>query len=352
MVVDCGGGTVDLTTRKLLENNKLSEITERTGDFCGGSYVDREFLKFLSRKLGESAINLLRENNYGQMQYMIQQFCRQLKFGFTGNRNDFDLFEFDIEENCPVLKQYCKDDIKEKMEQDDWIIDINFEDLKSMFDPVVGKIIRLIRGQLDSNKDKCSAMFLVGGFSESKYLQMRIKEEFEKLVPPIVVPKQPITAIVRGACEYGLNMSTIVDRTLKYTYGILADRDWIDGDPVSRRKKVRGNVDKIEVFHKFVTRGTNVGVDEEFSKCYTPVRPGQTFLKFSIYITTGLDAKFCDEFGMKLLGTLRIDLPDVHLGLNRNIEFSLIFGKMELVAKARNLQTGKTYNTSLDLDLS
>ncbi|CAB5376535.1 unnamed protein product [Rhizophagus irregularis] len=35
MVVDCGSGTVDLTTCKLLVDNKLSEITERTGDFCG-----------------------------------------------------------------------------------------------------------------------------------------------------------------------------------------------------------------------------------------------------------------------------------------------------------------------------
>ncbi|CAG8730272.1 17763_t:CDS:2, partial [Rhizophagus irregularis] len=65
------------------------------GDFCGGSYVDREFLK-------------LRD------------------------QNDFDSFEFNIEEIFPVLNQYCKDEIKEKMEK--WIIDINFEDLKSMFD--------------------------------------------------------------------------------------------------------------------------------------------------------------------------------------------------------------------------
>src|SRR6266496_6226942 len=142
MVVDCGGGTVDLTTRRLLQDNKLSEITERTGDFCGGSYVDREFLKFLNRKLGKSAIKILRENNYGQMQYMIQQFCQKLKFHFTGNPIGFEPFEFDIEEICPVLKQYCKGDIREKMEDDDWIIYINFEDLKSMFDPTIAKLIR------------------------------------------------------------------------------------------------------------------------------------------------------------------------------------------------------------------
>ncbi|RIA97904.1 hypothetical protein C1645_751117 [Glomus cerebriforme] len=352
MVVDCGGGTVDLTTRKLLKDNKLSEITERTGDFCGGSYVDREFLKFLGRKLGESTINLLKENNYGQMQYMIQQFCQKLKFHFTGDRSDFNTFEFDIEEICPVLKQYCKDDIKEKMEDNDWIIDINFEELKSMFDPVVGKIIRLIRGQLNSSKDKCSAIFLVGGFSESKYLQMRIKEEIGKLVPPIIVPKQPIAAIVRGACDYGLEMSTIVDRTLKYTYGISTHREWKVGDPVNRKKQFEGNKRTcIAIFDCFVTRGTKVGVDEEFHLIRYPVMANQNSLSFPIYITTELNAKFCDEPGMKLLGTLSIDLPDVHLGFSRKVEFSLIFGKMEIVAKAKNLQNGRIYNTSFDLNL-
>jgi molecular chaperone DnaK (HSP70) len=351
MVVDCGGGTVDLTTRKLLRGNKLSEITERTGDFCGGSYVDREFLRFLSRKLGQSTINLLRENNYGQMQYMTQQFCQQLKFHFTGNQNDFDPFEFDIEEICPVLKQYCNDNIKEKMEENDWIIDINFEDLKSMFDPVVGKIIRLIRGQLDSSKDKCSAIFLVGGFSESKYLQMRVKEEFRKSVSSIIVPKQPIAAIVRGACDYGLEMSTIVDRTLKYTYGLKTNRNWEDGDPVDRKKNVEGNgKTQIGIFYRFVTRGTKVKVDEEFRIVRRPLKPDQTKMSFKIFITTESSAEFCDEPGMRFLGTLTISLPDAHLGRSRRVEFSLIFGKLELVAKAKNLQNGRVYDTSFDLD--
>ncbi|CAB5180919.1 actin-like ATPase domain-containing protein [Rhizophagus irregularis] len=348
MVVDCGGGTVDLTTRKLLRDNKLSEITERTGDFCGGSYVDREFLKFLCRKLCESTINLLRENNYGQLQYMIQQFCQKSKFHFTGDRNDFNSFEFDIEEICPVLKQYCKNEIKEKMEDNDWIIDINFEDLKSMFDPVVGKIIKLIRGQLKSSKDKCSAIFLVGGFSESKYLQMRVKEEFGKLVPAIIVPKQPIAAIVRGACDYGLKMSTISDRTLKYTYGVRASRIWKEGDPPSQ--KIQTIPDHTYIFSRLVIRGTRVGVDQEFSSTYTPSKADATSISFSIYKTTELSAEFCNEPGMKLHGTLRIDLPDVHLGLDRDVEFSLIFGKLELIAKAKNLQNERIYDTSFDLD--
>src|SRR5690349_20027730 len=124
MVVDCGGRTVDLTTFKLLQHNKLSETSKRTGNFYGGSYVDLEFLRFLSRKLGESTIELFKKNNYGQMNYMIQQFCQNFKFNFTGSRNNFNSFEFDIQEACPALKQYCNDDLKKKMEKDDWIINI------------------------------------------------------------------------------------------------------------------------------------------------------------------------------------------------------------------------------------
>ena len=72
MIVDCGGGTVDLTTRKLLKGNQLGEITERAGDYCGSTFIDNEFINYLRRKLGNNAIDLLEQNHYGQMQYMIQ----------------------------------------------------------------------------------------------------------------------------------------------------------------------------------------------------------------------------------------------------------------------------------------
>ena len=63
LIVDCGGGTVDLTVRILKENNKLTEVTERTGDFCGGSYVDKEFLKYLEKQIGSSAMRTLEEKH-------------------------------------------------------------------------------------------------------------------------------------------------------------------------------------------------------------------------------------------------------------------------------------------------
>ena len=72
-----------------------------------------------------------------------------------------------------------------------------------MFDPVIKKIIRLIHDQL-SRGGSISAIFLVGDFSESKYLQARIKKEFCEIVPNISVPPYPITAVLKGGKQYFL----------------------------------------------------------------------------------------------------------------------------------------------------
>ncbi|CAB4400860.1 unnamed protein product [Rhizophagus irregularis] len=117
--------------------------------------------------------------------------------------------------------------------------------------------------------------------------------------------------------------------------------------PDRQKKNFKGNdKTKITKFHRFVTRGTKVGIDEEFHIVRYPLEPGC----HSRYITTESSAEFCDEPVMKLLGTLSIELPDVHLGLDRKVEFSLIFGKLDLVAKAKNLRYRRIYDTSFELD--
>jgi hypothetical protein len=128
---------------------------------------------------------------------------------------------------CPSLSQYVVDEFKEQMEEAGWVLKVDYESVKEMFDPVIDRIITLIDDQLkSSSEEKCSAMFLVGGFSESPYLFRRIKETFEHRVPIIAVPALPIAAIVRGAITYGLNVDIVHDRILKWTYGIEVCRPW------------------------------------------------------------------------------------------------------------------------------
>ncbi|CAB4434885.1 unnamed protein product [Rhizophagus irregularis] len=236
MVVDCGGGTVDLTTRKLLEGNKLGEKIKRKGGYCGGSFVDDEFIEFIS----------------------LQEFCRRIKFPFTGKEADFKPFNLDLEDLCPVIKQYVKGSE------------------------------HLISEHLDESNEEVSAMLLVGGFSESKYLREKVKEKFNSRVK-ISFPDSPATAIVEGAVQYGLNRDVIATRVLKWTYGTDVARMWKSGDPDDRKIPSDGFM--------------------AIPRIFTPGHVFQRFMGLDIYITDKEDADFCDSDGVKPLGNWVIDLP-------------------------------------------
>ncbi|PKY57743.1 hypothetical protein RhiirA4_549787 [Rhizophagus irregularis] len=360
MVVDCGG-TVDLTTRRLVGINplQLGEVTARIRDYNGSTFIDGEFIEFLSKRFGARAINLLRENNYDQFQFLVQEFCKNVKEPFTGDNREF-YYELDIEYIAPKLLQYVDKEIMEMMEKDEWLIEIKYNDIKSMFDPLIERIIRLIHVQLNNIQEACSAMFLVGGFSENQYFQKRIKQEFNHTVKTFSVPAQPIAAITHGAVIYGLlfikssrsNKYAIyatctTTRVLKYTYGIKVCLDWKKGDSPDRRTPDG----KIFKFSPLVKRGTVVEVGKVFSLYeHVLLLPCQTGFSFEIYMSSNCDPRYCDEPGMEYVGTLRIDLPDVHLGYNRPVTFGLSFGHMEISAFAKNNVNGQNYKTSFEVD--
>ncbi|CAG8725611.1 36835_t:CDS:2, partial [Racocetra persica] len=351
MIVDCGGGTVDLTTRKLLAGGQLGEVTERAGDFCGSTFIDRNFLELMDSIAGKSAMKKLNDNNYGELQYLVKEFCEQIKLQFTGDDPDFH-YEIDLESTCPALKKYVTGNELKELEKNMWEIDITFDSIKAMFDPIIDRIIRMIQAQLENAlnssfgvarirkprhsilANKCSAIFLVGGFGQSKYLFNRIKKEFSDKVENISVPTQPAAAICRGSTMYGLSMNSanidpdlatakfvIGTRVLKYTYGVRVCGVWTKDDPPHR--KLRNG--RIHKFNRLAKRGVEVKIDQEFTGTYLPVEPDSNSLVFYIFITENSDGKYCDEDGMKLLGSLRIDLPDLHLGTERPVQFSLTF---------------------------
>jgi len=214
-----------------------------------------------------------------------------------------------------------------------------------MFDPVVENIVRLIRNQLSASDQACSAIFLVGGFAESPYLEASIKQAFCLQVPIIIVPQNPITAVVRGATYYGLNKKAVKSRKLPLNYGVQVYPEWLPGVDPENRKTPDGHIYK---FNCLAHRGSDAALDQKFSGDYIPIFPDQAGILFKVYCTPKNNARFCDEFGMKLVGEMEIDLPDVHLGLNRVIEFSLMFGELEIKATAWNKTTEKFYHVTFE----
>jgi molecular chaperone DnaK (HSP70) len=366
MIVDCGGGTVDLTTRKLLNRKQLGEVTERTGDYCGSTFIDREFKNHLRRELGSNTMDSFEKEQYKHLQNIVQHFCENAKLKFTGDETNS--YELDLEEFNVLLDKYVSDDVKEKLEKDENLIKFDFETIKSMFDPIVEKIIKMIKMQLDNSREKGSKpsiMFLVGGFSESKYLQKRIKDKFQDQVDNISVPQSPTAAISRGAAMYGLSLIRGVDpsarkgskgvigsRVLKHTYGVDLLRPWRRGDPDDKVAMSFFGPSTI-YFNTIATRGTVAKIDDIFPTdelTICPCHPFQTEGELEIFYTREYDGKFSDEPGMKSLGKLRFDWSDINLGFNRSATFRLSFCEMEITATVTNDKTGQHYHTYFEIN--
>ncbi|XP_060566343.1 heat shock 70 kDa protein 12A-like [Ruditapes philippinarum] len=52
MILDAGGGTIDITVHETTQNNGLKEIYKASGGDYGGTMVDRAFEEFISEILG------------------------------------------------------------------------------------------------------------------------------------------------------------------------------------------------------------------------------------------------------------------------------------------------------------
>ncbi|EXX66436.1 uncharacterized protein OCT59_005957 [Rhizophagus irregularis] len=348
IIVDCGESTIDITTHKLVKNNplQLSEITNRVRDFCGSIFIDKEIITFLHEKYGIDPLLILSTNGYYFELQNIYNICQHLKKTFAVDNTEF-YYTLDVEENFPFLPRSVSKETREIMEEINWFIDIKYNDIKKMFDTVIDRIIRLIHIQLSNNKETCSAMFLVGGFGENKYLQRRIKQEFHHTVKIISTTEHLSTAISRGATDYGISLinsnsnksgnKNIISTILKHTYGFRFASNWKEDN----RKTSDG---KISNFISLVERGTKVSPDQIFTFNFKP-ESGQTHAKFEVYCTNEESATYVDEVdgpGMKLLEVLNADLPDANLD-NRSINFGLSFGPNKITAFASNELNGQRF---------
>jgi Tfp pilus assembly PilM family ATPase len=73
------------------------------------------------------------------------------------------------------------------------------DEIAAIFEPVIEDILKLIEGQVQGlragdSKAQVAAILLVGGFGRSAYLDMRVKERFEKRFSPICQVIQPRNA--------------------------------------------------------------------------------------------------------------------------------------------------------------
>ena len=100
------------------------------------------------------------------------------------------------------------------------------EEMRGIFEPIVEKVIELVKGQIRATNEKIRAILLVGGFGQNNYLKERLRSSFDPSIN-ILQPPNAWTAVVRGAVMMGLAHANpklasvgLVSRAARKHYGI------------------------------------------------------------------------------------------------------------------------------------
>ncbi|KAF8449901.1 hypothetical protein BDZ91DRAFT_786934 [Kalaharituber pfeilii] len=216
VVVDCGGGTVDLISYEIQQREPKLEVKEVAvgGKLCGSVFLNKEFEKFIRKRLGEETVKKMKQKGRPYC-LMMKEFDENLKRLFN-EEQDFMY--------CPVPG--VANDQKNRIQ--DSFLEISKTEMKAIFDPVIAQVLDLIKEQLDSvslkGRKPVSCILLVGGFGSSKYLRKRVEDYITSTsATPDIKVIQPInawSAVARGAVLCGLQIVKIRSRQARRNYGV------------------------------------------------------------------------------------------------------------------------------------
>ncbi|KUL88361.1 hypothetical protein ZTR_05059 [Talaromyces verruculosus] len=175
MVVDMGGGTVDLITYtiKQLRPFRVAEACVGSGSKCGSSTIDRHFQKLMEERFGD-AYTSKSEKVIGPKSPFMTEFEEVKRRFIDTTLIDGIRLDLGLEDS----KYYNKEDAE---------VTLTSEDLVELFRPVVDNVIELIKEQAErtkaENEHPLSAIILCGGLAGSGYIQTTLKSFCKKTIP-------------------------------------------------------------------------------------------------------------------------------------------------------------------------
>ncbi|KAK9508986.1 hypothetical protein O3M35_006410 [Rhynocoris fuscipes] len=358
MVVDCGGGTVDITVHNVsAQTGTLRELHKATGGPCGSIGIDEEFNKLLCAVFGASFMKrfqLERPAAYNELLLSFESRKRSATTFRTTSLNIFPPFAFidyfrkvsgtEVEQ---AVKDYGHPELTWSNEG---ILKIHPSLMLLLFQPTLDKITEHIEAVLSSRRldDAISYLFLVGGFSESQILQEAIKDHFSNRVH-IIIPQAVSLSVLKGGVLYGLNPSVVTSRRVTHTYGLGVVKPFLNGiHPIDKLVIRGGQRWCVDVLERLIESGQAVSLGQVVSKKYTPASIQQSEIVLPVYATVSKNAQFITDPNVHKCGQLRLKLPqqkDIKL---REIVVSLVFGGTEVSAFAVDSATGESVQTVLD----
>ncbi|XP_019859066.1 PREDICTED: heat shock 70 kDa protein 12A-like [Amphimedon queenslandica] len=369
MVVDIGGGTVDITVHDK-SNGGISVVLPSTGNTWGGTTVNEALSELLQKAVDdkgfESFIKSDASNKAEINKLVFEDFEEQKKI-FGDVTPDIDNMVLELPR--PFIRNYGGNVIGDGMKQEkvhydhgEGALEMKYDQLeKKVFKPTIDKIIECVRAAFDELKhDRIDTVYLVGGFGGCKFVSQKIQEAIAqhrgKLYDNIVCPVEPDLAVVRGAVMWRKDPSIIQSRVADATYGTAISDVFNPSIHDEHYKFLKKNGVEYcrDVLKVFVLKGEVV--KDEVYKAGLILGFSQKITQqcITIYCTAADGVQYTKNKKGKLMvrkiGELVLDIPNPdNLPRNkRGFDVFMDFSGTEIQARARYRITGKEVKTVCD----
>ncbi|KAK8190988.1 hsp70-like protein [Phyllosticta capitalensis] len=313
LVCDCGGGTVDITTYRIVSVQPLQfeELCVGIGGKCGSTSIDRHFNNWMKRTFGLAYTRLPQKRRGPGSPFMNSFEIAKKSFGSSGR-----FYQNYIEIDCIHMNTGASN----HYDAEEGTVKLTWDEMKSFFNPVIKEVIRLIELQIDvakANEGQVNRIVLVGGFGDSDYLNERISLLKSQLGDGIKLtcPRQPQAAIVQGAALRGLEGLHPSLRIARRHYGIRATHPFRpDVDPESKAfiHRFYGQKYCSERMNWRVRKGQEIESDNQMVVTITiTLREDKTQDEFYLYACSTDDAPdYSDDPAADRIGKVVIEFTE------------------------------------------
>ena len=369
MVIDIGGGTVDITAHVEVGGGIVVENIP-TGNAWGGTQVNEAFSKMLQEIVNDPEFEkFLASGDHSQnMAELIKIFYTEFeneKLLFGRERTD----ELRIALPNRFIRFYDNsliEGVKRKRgieyEDDTLYIDKELVE-RQLFGPALDGIIKCTLEAIEENKYRVNTFYLVGGFGGCKYVHQKVIAAIQETYTSkgqnftVLVPPTPLLAVAQGAVMWRKDPEKIKARRVDATYGIAVsllfnpdehDKHYKFFDEEERKDRCN------RVFSVFLLKGELAKAEELVTVNLTPLRNANTQMSIDIYSTTKLGVQYVvDKRGnstVTKIGQLVIDIPnpDNLPTEKRIVDVTMDFSGTEIQAKAKYRVNGKEVKTVCD----
>ncbi|XP_053378752.1 heat shock 70 kDa protein 12A-like [Mercenaria mercenaria] len=365
IVADLGGGTADLSVHEILSGRNLKEIHRADGDAYGAILVDHEFMPFLENVFGKRILKHVRDNYSNIMMDLLLDFETK-KRNFTPETSEIrikipkgtlkdiaeELKDGTIDEKMRNAREiYGSGNLKLQADK----LCISKGVMEKFFVKARHGIVTFIkRMREDDQLGEINTLLMVGGFSESKYVQHVIKRDIPGV--RVLVPVETSLAVLKGAVIAGHNPKTITERIAKYSYGFSFAQPFLQGVHPEELKVIKEGKEMCSsVFVKKITKGEVLKVGDRFG---TPAKhvctDSDTFRRYmpitaDVYKSDDKDPKYAnDKYGCSRVGFVVIPPPAKGWPPFSLIVQELIVGEAEFTVRAYNINTNKVIQGQID----